>query len=95
MAIDDRIDLVGTLSRLVHALRKAGDDLFFRAEQLKEARDLAFVETGGCGGCGNVGRDFKSATSAKRTSWRNSSATVGAQSTIAHGDIAVPVPQAL
>ena len=58
MAIDDGVDLVGALRRLVDALREAGDGLFVGAEQMEEARDVAFVETGGGGGRGGVRRDL-------------------------------------
>ena len=50
MAVDDGVDLVGALRRLVHALREAGDDARARAEQIEEARDVAFVEAGRGGG---------------------------------------------
>ena len=40
MAIDDRVDLVGALRRLVHALRIAGDGALGRGEQVVEAANV-------------------------------------------------------
>ena len=58
MAVDDGVDLVGALRRLVHPLREAGDDLFRRAEQREEARHIGGRKPGA--GCGrhDIGRDF-------------------------------------
>ena len=68
MAIDDGVDLVGALRRLVHALREAGDGLFVGAEQLEEARDVALVEAGGGGGGGGIRRDLSGARERLRQS---------------------------
>src|SRR5262249_61028283 len=46
VAVDDGVDLVGTLRRLVDALRIAGDDPAAGVEQVEEACDLAFGQSG-------------------------------------------------
>ena len=58
MAVDDGVDLVGALRRLVHALREAGDRFRRCAEQMEETRDVALVEAGRGRGGGQVGRDL-------------------------------------
>ncbi len=57
MAIDDGVDLVGALRRLVHPLREAGDRIGGRAEQLEEARDIGLRQTRGPRRGGEIGRD--------------------------------------
>jgi hypothetical protein len=46
MAVDDRVDLVGALRRLVHALRIAGDDAAGRGEKFVESRNIDGIEPG-------------------------------------------------
>jgi hypothetical protein len=44
MTVDDAVDLVSALRRLVHALRETGDNPLCDAEQIKEPCDIDFVE---------------------------------------------------
>ena len=55
VAIEDGVDLVGALRRLVDALAVAGDDARGGSEPVVEALDVALVEAGG-GGDGPNGR---------------------------------------
>ena len=55
VAVDDGIDLVGALRRLVDALAVAGDDARRRGEPVIEAIDIARVEAG----CGGDSRDVR------------------------------------
>ena len=57
MAVDDGVDLVGALRRLVHPLREAGDRIGDGAEQLEEARDIGLRQARGLRGGREVGRD--------------------------------------
>ena len=68
MAIDDGVDLVGALRRLVHALRVAGDDLLGRREQREEARDVGRREAGRRGRRIDIRRDLARARRASRRS---------------------------
>ena len=43
MAVDDGVDLVGALRRLVHALREAGDGVRDGTKELEEARDIGLA----------------------------------------------------
>ena len=70
MAIDDGGDLVGALRRLVHALRKAGDDVRRRAEQVEETRDVGLGKPGGLRRCGQVRRDLARARERVRQAGR-------------------------
>ncbi len=57
MAIDDGVDLVGALRRLIHALRVAGDGTFGAAKQIEELLDVGRGEAGPCRDCIEVRRD--------------------------------------
>ena len=59
--IDDGVDLVGPLRRLIDALREAGDDALGLAEQFEEARDVGALQPGDAGGRGDVARDLAGA----------------------------------
>ncbi len=58
MAVDDGVDLVGALRRLVHPLREAGDGVGRGAEEIEEARKLAARQPRELRGRGEVGRDL-------------------------------------
>ena len=58
MAVDDGVDLVGALRRLIHALREAGDGIGRGLEELEEARDVGLRQAGEPCGRGEVGRDL-------------------------------------
>ena len=47
MNIDNGIDLVGALGRLIDALREAGHDALGRSEKFEEARHVGLVEAAG------------------------------------------------
>ena len=49
MAVDDRIDLVGALRRLIDALRIAGDDFLGAAKLREETCDLGFADADAAG----------------------------------------------
>ena len=57
VAIDDGVDLVGALRRLIHALRESGDDIFRRCEHLEESQDVGCRQTGRLRNARNVRRD--------------------------------------
>ena len=61
MAVDDGVDLVGALRRLVHALREAGDHTLGGSECLEEARDLRLAQARAARRRGQVRRCFKGA----------------------------------
>lgn len=61
VAVDDGVDLVGALRRLVDALRVAGDDLGGPAEQVAEAREVFGDDAACLGGGDDVRRDLSRA----------------------------------
>ena len=61
MAVDDAVDLVGALRRLVDALREAGDRVWRRGEQSEETQDVGFFEPGDFGCCCRPGRNLAGA----------------------------------
>ena len=58
MDVDDGVDLVGALRRLVHALRITRDAARLRSEQIEELRDVGLGEAGRGGGRRDVRRDL-------------------------------------
>ena len=55
VAVDDAVDLVGAGGRLVHALRKGGDDRSVRAEQLEELEHVVRIEAAVAGNGVRIG----------------------------------------
>jgi hypothetical protein len=61
MAVDDRVDLVGALRRLVHALRIAGDGPRGAAEPCAKLREVGFRHAAGLRGGGKIRRNLAGA----------------------------------
>src|SRR5262245_7317116 len=61
MAVDDGVDLVGALRRLVHALREAGHHTRINAEKIEEARNVVAIKAGDTRRGADIGRDLPGA----------------------------------
>src|SRR5207253_8466553 len=57
MTIDDGVDFVGTLRRLIDALRVTGDDPVAGAKKLEKTRNIRRCQAGCTSGRGDIGRD--------------------------------------
>src|SRR3954468_12735314 len=61
VAIDDGVDLVSALRRLVDALRITGDDAGAGVEQIEEVADVLLAQAGCACGCSDVRRNLPGA----------------------------------